>query len=399
MKLRQKFQFLFKGLSKNVFLLGLLSFFNDVSGEMVSPLLPLYLTSLGLGAGFLGILEGVADFLSYLMMLLMGVYSDRYGKHVGLTLWGYRLCAWIRLLLAIPNPATVLSARWIDRLGKGIRTPPRDRLITASTESKVWGKAFGLQRALDHAGGIFGALIAVIFLAKLSESSLPYLFLIGAVPAILSITFLSSQIKKLHFKVPLRTSTLPWKSFPKKIRPFVLVIFLSSLSNPSELFLMMRATDLGLEKYKIPLLWIFMALFKLISSFLGGVLADHWSRRKTIGLSWLLFSLAFIGFALNTQLIFVWPLVALYGFHSGLMEASQRAYPATLAREEERASALGWYYFAYGVGTLPASAIFGLIWKYWGSSTAFSIYAASMVLTVPWLFWLPSDRPLKRKSS
>jgi MFS family permease len=132
------------GMTRNIYLLGLLSFFNDFTSEMISPLLPIYLAGMGLGASFLGLMEGLANFLCYLTMLVSGILADRYQKNEGLTFWGYRICAWIRLLFAIPHPAPVLSARLIDRIGKGVRTAPRDRLITAYIEKKFWGKGAAL---------------------------------------------------------------------------------------------------------------------------------------------------------------------------------------------------------------------------------------------------------------
>jgi MFS family permease len=385
-----------KKISRNVYLLGCLSFFNDFTSEMISPLLPVYLAAMGLGAGFLGIMEGLANFFSYLMMLLSGLYADRRGQNKRITLFGYRLCAFVRPLIAIPSPVTTLLARLVDRIGKGIRTAPRDRLITASEEKESWGKAFGVQRALDHAGSLSGAGIAALFLSVYSQN-LSLLFLGASIPAILSILIVPRWIQDIPVPLNPNPISLSWTQLPPPLRPYIIVIFLSAISTPSELFLMLRMQELGMKTFQIPLLWIVMTLFKLFSSYLGGHLADRWSRRMTIGGGWFFFTAVYVGFAYNTNLLGSWFLIAAYGFHAGIVEASERAYPATMAREEARAAALGWYYFAYGIGLLPASILFGILWKLYHAQGAFLIFAALTFLTIPLLAFLPSDRPERVK--
>jgi MFS family permease len=387
-----------KKLHQNIYLLGFLSFFNDFTSEMITPLLPVWLAMMGLGAGFLGMLEGIANFLCYFTMLLSGMYADRHGQNKKTTLIGYRLCAFIRPLIAIPYPAFTLFARWVDRIGKGIRTAPRDRLLTSSAPQELWGKAFGIQRALDHAGSLAGAGVAAIFLSAYSQK-LSILFLLASIPAILSILILPRSIQDIPIKLTNAPIRLSWSLLPPVLRPYIIIIFLSALSTPSELFLMLKMKELGMPTYQIPLIWIYLSVFKLFSAYLGGLLADRWSRRGTLGVGWLFFTAAYLGLAFNQSLFLSWFFIALFGFNSGIVEASERAYPATLAQEEERTTALGWYYFAYGLGFLPASLLFGFFWKIWGAKTAFLIYAVFTFFTIPLLTLLPSDRPERKVKS
>jgi len=382
-------------MNRNIYLLGWLSFFNDFSSEMIAPLLPVYLASIGLGAGFLGLMEGFADGLSRITMLFSGAYTDRRGKTKRTTVWGYRLCAFIRPFMAFPLPAVVLAVRWLDRIGKGIRTSPRDRLITASVSPSLWGKAFGVQRMMDHAGSLIGAAAAALFLAFVSKN-LSLLFVLASIPAVLSILLIPRFIRDVPVAKNPEPFALRLSLLPRPLRPFILFIFLSALSTPSELFLMLKMKDLGMPQYQMPLAWMFLTLFKLGSAYLGGILADRWSRRKTLALGWIVFVLVFLAFAWNTVLLFGWGLLALYGFHSGVVEPSERAYPATIATEKKKATAIGWYYFTSGLGVLPGSFLFGLFWKWWGSTEAFLIYAGFTLLILPLLFFVPSDRKIAR---
>jgi MFS family permease len=376
---------------RNIYLLGFLSFFNDLTADMITPLLPLFLAGMGVGAGFLGLMEGLANSLSNVTMLFSGWYADRYGNLKKATVFGYSLCSFVRPFIAIPIPGITLTVRLIDRIGKGIRTAPRDDLITASAEKTAWGESFGIQRAMDHAGALIGPPIAAWLLSAYGLK-LSTLFLIACLPSIVSVLVIP---KKIRFKEPPpqpASSFVSWKRLPKPLRRYLVIIFLSALSTPSELFLILRMQNLGLAPYQIPLAWFVLTLFILMAAYFGGILSDRWSRRRTIALGWGLFVLVFIAFAFNTSLGWGWILIALYGLHAGLIEAAERTYPAMLASAETRATVLGWYYFAYGVGLLPASLIFGILWDLWSPSAAFLINAGASLLVTFALFLLPSDR-------
>ncbi len=378
-------------LKKEIYKIGLLSLFNDFTADMITPLLPVYLASLGMGPAFLGIMEGLANFFSYLTMHLAGNYVDRHGKNKEMTLTGYSICAVVRVFMAIPWAPSVLAVRITDRIGKGIRTAPRDTLITSLTEKFQWGRAFGVQRAMDHTGSILGALTATYILLKVSIS-LSYLFLLASIPALFSIIFLAKKIPSVPFTPKPSTTRSGWTQLNGSLKLYLGVIFFSALTSPSELFLLLKMKDLGMAEYLMPMAWIVMTSLSLLATYIGGRLADTWSRRSTIALGWFLFSLVYIGFAFNQSLTFAWILLATYGLQIGIVEASERTYPIHISDEGLRATALGWYYFAYGIGLLPASLIFGLLWKYWNSQNAFLLYAFFSLLASFIVRKLPDSR-------
>lgn len=382
---------MFRGITRNVFLLGLLSLFNDFSADMITPLLPAYLAGIGLGAGFLGMMEGVANSLSHITALLSGWIDDRLHRSKRIAVSGYALCAFIRPLIAVPIPGVILLARFLDRIGKGVRTAPRDRLLTESLEKNHWGKAFGIQRALDHTGALLGPPIAALLL-KYFGISYSRLFLIAALPAAISILIIPSGIRESKRHMPEKRPRLTWKKLPSPLKRYIVIIFLVAFSTPSELFLILKLRSLGLPDYQQPLAWGLLTLCTLLAAFLGGVLADRWSHRRTIALGWVIFSAVFFAFALNGHLGWSWILIGIYGFQAGLVEASERAYPASVVPEEIRATAIGWYYFAYGLGLLPASALFGLLWTRFSPSVAFASYAVMTLLVIPLLTLLPTHR-------
>lgn len=382
---------MFRGFTRNVYLLGLLSFFNDISADMVTPLLPAFLASMGLGAEFLGLMEGVANSLSHLTQLLSGWYADKLGRNKGLTVFGYALAALVRPLLAIALPAVTLTVRFLDRIGKGIRSAPRDTLLTASLEEKKWGRAFGIQRSMDHAGALLGPSLAAWMLSAFSLD-LGTLFLFASLPAIAAILFLPRFIQDHRQEAPHKPLELSWKKLPRPLKSYVVVIFFAAFSTPSELFMILHMQNLGLPLAQVPFAWFLMTLSTLGAALLGGQMADRWSRRRTMGLGWTLFALVYLGFAYNQQLNFSWLLIAFYGAQTGLVEASERTYAAKIAEASHRSSTFGWFYFAYGLGLLPASLLFGFLWKHWASSTAFLCFAVLSFIPVLLLFFLPSDR-------
>ncbi len=389
--------------------MGLLSFFNDVTSDAIIPLFPAYLATMGLGAGFLGVMEGLADSLSNVLKLFSGWLADWSGKSKKIMVAGYSLSTFVRPFLAIPIPAVILMTRLFDRVGKGVRSAPRDHLITASVDKKLWGEAFGIQRAMDHAGAILGPLLAT-WLLTTYDLSYSKLFLIVCIPSIISLIFVPRGIREI---VPVRTGKagfftsnhganpdsrpdtphrLAWKTLPAPLKKYLLIVFLAAFSTPSELFLILRIKDLGLQQALLPMAWLVMTVSSFVAAYLGGRVSDRWSRRRTIGLGWMLFTLVYIGFAFNTQPGFAWILMAGYGLQMGFIEPAERAYPSLVVPDTMRATALGWYYFIYGMGILPASLLFGFIWNHWGPRPAFLLNAGLTLATVFLLTLLPSDR-------
>jgi MFS family permease len=366
---------MFSGISVNVLILGLVSFLTDVSSEMIYPLLPLFVTTvLGAGPAFLGMIEGIAESTAALFKLLSGVISDRSKGRKSLVLAGYFLSSLSRPLMAIAgSPLTVLLVRFSDRIGKGIRTSPRDALIADSTDASMRGKAYGFHRSLDHAGAIVGPLLATGLLVWFS-ADLRTVFWLAAIPGFLAVILIIVNLRDVA-RTPSKND-IRQLIFPQKnIRGFLLILLLFTLGNSSDVFLLLRAAEMGVAPYRIPLLWAFFHIIKMLSSMPFGALSDRIGRRSVIISGWGVYALAYAGFALATTELQIWLLFAWYGLFYGMTEGAEKAYLSDLAEPTERGSVFGWYNFAIGVSALPASLIFGLIWQKASPQAAFSFGA------------------------
>ena len=372
----------FLGLSRNVRNLGWVSLFNDISSEMIYPLLPLFLTQvLGAGVVFVGLIEGIAESISSFLKLLSGWFSDRFQKRKGIILLGYSLASVTRPFMALATSAFhVLLLRSVDRVGKGIRSSPRDALLSQSCHPDEKGKAFGFQRAMDHTGAMAGPLIASLLLATLTKD-LRVIFALAFIPACLCVWVLFRGVtdvpgSQVSASSPLK---LHWKGWNKKFKSFLLIVSLFTLGNSSDAFLLLRARDLGIDTIAIPILWFFLHLSKTIFSIPGGMLSDRMGRRGIMILAWTVYGLVYLGFAFASKAYHIWFLFFVYGLFFGLAEGTERAWVADLVEESKRGTAYGAYYFFIGIATLPASLLMGLIWRTLGVPWAFS-FGAVMAL-------------------
>ncbi len=372
----------FLSLSKNVRNLGWVSFFNDVSSEIIYPLLPIFLTQvLGAGVLFVGLIEGIAESASSFLKLFSGWLSDRFQKRKGIIFFGYSLASITRPFMGLAASAFhVLFLRFFDRIGKGVRTSPRDALLAQSCNEEERGKAFGFQRAMDHAGAMAGPLIASLLMAVLTKD-LRTIFYLSAIPAFFCLLILFKGVTDVTGN---RTQTSPalklhWNTWDKRFKYFLLIITLFTLGNSSDAFLLLRAKDLGIDIVSIPILWFFLHLSKTIFSVPGGSLSDRIGRRKVMILAWTVYGLVYLGFAFASKTYHIWLLFFIYGLFFGLSEGTERAWVADLVEESKRGTAYGVYNFFIGMATLPASLLMGLIWKTIGVQWAFS-FGAGMAL-------------------
>jgi len=379
------------GLDRNIFFLGWVSFFTDVSSEMIYPLLPIFLTSvLGMGTTFVGLVEGVAESTASFLKLFSGWFSDRLKKRKSLVVFGYTLSTLIRPFVAAASAGWhVLLIRFLDRVGKGIRTSPRDALIADSSHEGDIGKAFGFQRSMDHAGAVIGPLITFLLLTFVTQQYRT-IFWLAFLPGIIALIILIQGVRE---KKPSQAGPFPpdirltFQPFSRRFKYFLLIIALFSLSNSSDAFLILKAKDAGVPVTLLPVLWMVLHLSKSLSATPGGILSDRLGRKGVIIAGWLLYSAVYLFFARADSPGTIWILFAVYGFFYGLTEGGERALVADLVQPHLRGTAYGLYNFAIGISTLPASLLMGFIWEKLSPKAAFE-FGASLALLSALLLWV-----------
>jgi len=359
--------------------ISVVSFLNDSASEMIYPLLPIFLTGvLGAGAGFLGVIEGVAEASSSLLKLASGVISDRSGRRKRLVAWGYGIAAVGRPLISVVSAAwQVLAIRFADRVGKGLRSAPRDAMLAESVPAELRGTAFGIHRAADHAGAVVGPLVASGLLL-LMPGRMREVFALALIPGLLTLAVVLLKVRETRMDPapaapqPERRPVLPpLRTLGPGFSRFLGVLVLFALGNSSDAFLLLRARQLGVAVALIPLLWAALHVSKVVWSVLGGRMSDRTGPRGTIIAGWLLYAAVYAGFAVATAEWHAWALFVVYGLFFGLTEAPEKALVATFAPVGLRGSAFGWYHSAVGISALFASILFGVVWETFGSATAF----------------------------
>ncbi len=384
-------------LPRVVWLLGLASLLNDVSSEAIFPLLPTFLASLGAPMSFLGLIEGSADALGSVIKMASGKLSDR-GPRRLLVAGGYSLPALARAAISIAlAPWQVLAARLLDRTGKGIRSGPRDALIADSVAPSQRGRAFGLNRSMDHFGAAIGPLIASALLAfgvKLRTT-----FGIAALIGLMAPLVLFFRLRE-HEQLADRSGPVDTAARSGVLRPgftpYLVACVLFALGNSSDAFLLVRAREVGWTATQVPLLWSFHHLVKSMAALPGGALSDRHSRALVVGAGWVAYALTYVGFGFATS---KWQIVVLflaYALYHGLAEGAERAIVADLAERGARGRAFGLYHGLVGVAALPAGLGTGWVWDRWGAAWALSMNASCAAVAALWLFALTFTGPLRR---
>lgn len=370
-----------------VYLLGLVSFLMDVASEMVYPLLPLFLASLGAGAGAIGLVEGVAEATASLFKVVGGRLSDRMGRRKPLLLLGYGIPGLLRPLLALAqSPWHVLLYRFLDRTGKGLRTAPRDALLAESAPREALGRAYGLHRGMDTLGATLGPLLAFLLLPHLGVRGV---FWASALPALLAALVLLWIREKPAPKRPLPPLRL--SGMPPAYRRFLLVSGVFALALSSNAFLLLRLKELGLSEGEVTLAYTGYNLLYALLSYPLGSLADRVGLRRVVALGFSLYALVYLGFAWAKAPLWGVAFLLLYALYSAAFEGASRAYLATLVPEEAKASAIGLYHTVVGLLLLPASLLFGLLWQGLGAEVAF-LAGALLALAALSLFLLNPDK-------
>jgi MFS family permease len=360
---------------------------------MIYPLLPLFLsTTLGASASFVGAIEGAAESVAALLKLASGWWSDRVKKRKVFVVIGYTLASVVRPLVAIAQSATqVLLIRVGDRVGKGVRNSPRDALIADSVDASMRGRAFGLRSAADNAGALLGPVIAFALL-RWGGLSLRTVFLLTVIPGAITVAVLVFGVREVA-----RRDATDGKKKPElrtgmggRFWMFLAIIFVFTLGNSTDAFLLLRAKDLGVPVALAPILWALLNAVKSVSNVPGGSLSDRIGRRPVLIAGWLVYGVIYFLFARATAAWHAWVLFAAYGIYFGLTEGAELALVADVVPAERRGAAYGWYYLAIGIGALPASLIFGALWDRFGQAAAFVTGAALAAIAALALALMPS---------
>jgi len=384
-------------LPRVVWLLGLASLLNDLSSEAIFPLLPMFLASLGAPMRFLGLIEGSADALASLVKLVAGRFSDR-GPRRLLVTGGYALPAVARAAIAAAlAPWMVLAARLIDRTGKGVRSGPRDALLADSVKPSQRGRAFGVNRSMDHLGAALGPIMAwgLLTLGLSLRGTFAVASLFGAVAPFVLFYRLKDQAVSADRSGPVDARPRGGALRPG-FRSYLTVCVIFALGNSSDLFLLVRAHEVGWSASVLSLLWAFHKLVKSLAALPGGALSDRHSRAVVVSAGWCAYALTYLGFGFAHAR---WQIVVLflaYALYHGLAEGAERAIIADLAERGARGRAYGLYYAFVGVAALPAGLATGWVWDRLGARWALGMNAACALIASAALAWLAFAGSLRR---
>jgi MFS family permease len=426
-----------KNIPQVVIMLGIVSLLTDAASEMIYPLIPIFVTTLGSGAIMLGMIEGIAETTASLIKLLSGILSDRIGKRKLLVLTGYTISSFIRPLTGLVTSTwEIILIRMFDRVGKGIRTAPRDALIASSTDERIRGKAYGFHRAMDHAGAVAGPVLAIITLLILfhgfgikdSLQALRWTFMLAIIPGILAVFTIILFVKETAPAIRSGTKfTFSLRTFDKNFKNYLMIMILFTLGNSSDAFLLFRVQesiqksgvvvafvnsipflkrmisafgDQNVQKTLInmlflPLVWAFFHIIKVLFSTPLGALSDRIGRKIVINIGWGIYAFVYLSFAMiiflspEMQVVATFVLFAVYALFYAFSEGAEKAFVADLVTEDKRGTAFGLFNFSIGLGALPASIIFGFLYSYfdkvipgYGGTVAFGFGGVIAVISM-----------------
>ena len=388
-----------RSLPRNVWAVSVTSFLTDISSEMVINLLPLFLANvLGAGTGIIGLIEGIAEATASLLKVFAGWLSDKLQSRKWLAVLGYGISALSKPFFYFANSWQAIAAtRWADRVGKGIRTAPRDALVADSIDERQRGLAFGFHRAADTAGAMIGLLVALLVVwwaqessATLSRSTFQVVVLVSVLPAFLAVLVLAFGAREVPISSEGTRPRITFRGLGRPFLVFMLIVGLFDLGNSSDAFLVLRAQDVGLTVVGIlGMLATFNLVYTLVST-PGGALSDRIGRRKVIIGGWLAYAAIYLGFALVKTGWQVWALYALYGVYYGLAYGTAKAMVVDLVPATLRGTAFGTYNAVLGLLDFPASLIAGLLWQWLGAPAPFLFGAAlSLAAAILMMRWRP----------
>ena len=373
-------------LPRPVRLLGWVSLLTDAATEAVYPLLPVFITQvLGGPPVALGIVEGAADATSSVLRVVSGRWSDRLGTRKPIVLLGYSLSSLVRPFIAITSTwGHVFAIRVIDRVGKGLRSSPRDAMLASLAPPGQRGRVFGYHWAMDHAGAAIGPLLATVFL-YFAPNDYRLLFALTVIPgalAVITLTRVPEQTAVPEF----HGSTVPRPAFPVPLKKYLWILAVFTLGNSSDAFLLLQLSQAGVPLMGLTLLWSAQHAIKALITMRGGMLSDRFGRRTLIISGWIIYAIVYAGFAFSQTVYSLVGWFLLYSTYAAAVEGSEKALVADLTPDTMRATAYGWHAAVQGFGALAASVFFGLLWQTLGAPVAF-MTGAALALVAAVLLW------------
>lgn len=388
-----------RGLPLPVVMVAAVSLLNEVSAQMVAPLIPILLASvLAAGPVALGAVEGFADAVAAFLKMWSGRHADvRPQRRKALVLLGYGLALAARPLIGLAaHWSVVVALRSTDRLGKGLRGAPRDAILADATPPGMSGRVFGLNRGMDYAGAVLGTLLAAAAL-NWSSVSVPQVILLSAVPGVAALLLLALLPNPSRAAAAAATrpaaAPLRWRALSSPLRAYLGVLALVSFAKASEAFIVLRGQELGLSVVALLLLWAWLAALQMLTALIAAPSTDRVSKQTLTLLNWASLAAGYAGLAWASGPVSLWLSVTLYGLLSGISEGVERSLVSELATPGERGTAFGWYYMITGLAAVPAALLFGGVWKIAGPGAAFGMTCLVALAGAAWLKWRLGARP------
>ena len=367
----------------NVIFLGLVSFFADLSSEMVYPLIPIYLTSvLGATPTLVGVIEGIAESLASLLKVFSGYISDKYNKKKPIAFFGYATGLVYKIALIFAGSwYGILFARIIDRLGKGIRTAPRDVMVSESADENATGKTFGIHKALDMAGSAIGILLAFVLFKSIGSDSYKTIFIVSIIPMVLALSMFGFIKENKEYKAVAKREPF-WKNVRKldgRLKLYLLVAFVFTLGNSSNTFLLLKASNIGFSNTNTILLYFIYNLVASVFAIPFGKKSDSIGRKKILVLGYIVFAFVYFNFAFATNKVMIVLAFIIYGLYTAMVAGVEKAFISEIAPKDLKGTMLGLHSTLVGIALFPASVIAGLLWDYVGGFAPF-VFGATLSL-------------------
>ena len=369
------------GISKNIFFTGLTSFLTDTSVKMVYSVMPMFLLSIGASKTSLSLIEGIAESTASLLKSISGYWSDKIGKNKPFMLIGYGLSSLIMPLYAFTiAPVQVLFLRFAERVGKGIRTAPRDSLIASSVTNGETGKSFGVQKAMDNMGAIVGPMLA-FFLMLYFSNNYRLVFILSGIPALLGILVIIFGIKDARNKKGNLIKKFRFGDFNKKFYLFLGILFVFNLGNSTDALLMVKANEIGVKVVFIPLVYLITSIVSVLLAIPIGTLSDKIGKERLLIGGFLIYAFVYFGFGMTKNIGVILMLFAMYGLYSAMTDGVQKAFISDIIDDNKKGTGLGIYNALLGITLLPASLLAGYLYDHVNSDVPFYFGACMAVLS------------------